>query len=69
MIESLLKPRYHYGVPKVVITDTAGGVLRLEHDEPGAVLDREYAEKTLEYIQAVESARPVGLLQRAGRDG
>lgn len=56
VIESLLKPRYHYGVPKVVITDTAGGVLRLEHDEPGAVLDREYAEKTLEYIHELWKA-------------
>src|SRR5690606_40617440 len=48
VVEAILKPRYNYGAPKVVVTDTAGGVLRLEHDEPGTVLDREYAEKRSE---------------------
>jgi len=53
VVEGLLRPRYNYGVPKVVITDTAQGVLRLSHDEEDAVLDREYAEKTLEYIHGL----------------
>ena len=61
VVEGLLQSRYNYGVPKVVISDTAGGVLRLEHDEAGAPLDREYAEKTLEYINELWKA-PVVLV-------
>ncbi|MFS8571466.1 MAG: SpoVR family protein [Clostridia bacterium] len=61
VVEAILKPRYNYGAPKVVVTDTAGGVLRLEHDEPGTVLDREYAEKTLAYIHELWKA-PVQLI-------
>ncbi len=67
---SLLRPRYNYGVPKVVITDTAQGVLRLAHDEEDAVLDREYAEKTLEYIHGLWKGPVLAHQpQRAGRDG
>lgn len=51
IVKSLLAPRVNYGVPKVMITEVRNGELYMEQDplEFGG-LDRQYAEKTIEYI-------------------
>lgn len=51
IVERLLSPRYHYGCPRIVVTDMSLGKLYLHHDEEvDRVLDREFAEKTMGYI-------------------
>lgn len=68
VIEGLLRPRYHYGMPLVVVDRVENRSLYLEQlDRDEAGLDREYAEKTLGYIQELWQA-PVYLLTR-GADG
>jgi hypothetical protein len=49
---SLVAPRYNYGVPRNAIPNVqedGGLVLEHEHNDLG-MLDRHYAEKTLEYL-------------------
>lgn len=54
VVEALLRPRYHYGVPQVVVTKVKGGRLFLEQIDTGlGGLDREYAEKTLELVHEI----------------
>ena len=51
VVESLLTPRYNYGVPRVVVTDVVNNALYLEHlDRHTTFLDRRYANQTLAYI-------------------
>ncbi len=57
VVETLLRPRYNYGVPKVVVVGTEGGVLELrQEDWENGGLDRHYAEKTLEFLHALWKA-------------
>lgn len=68
VIEALLKPRYNFGMPLVVVDRVHNRTLYLEQlDRDQAGLDREYAEQTLGYIQELWQA-PVHLLTR-GADG
>ena len=51
ILESLLAPRYNYGVPRIVIRDVVGNALYLEHlDRDTTFLDREFAAQTLTYM-------------------
>lgn len=57
VVETLLRPRYNYGMPKVVVVGTDGGVLELrQEDTENGGLDRHYAEKTLEHLYALWKA-------------
>jgi stage V sporulation protein R len=62
VVESLLTPRYNYGMPRIVVTDVANQTLRLEHlDRTTTFLDRRFANQTLAYIAEVWK-HPVHLL-------
>ena len=62
VVESLLQPRYNYGVPRIVIQEVRGHVLYLEHlDRNTTYLDRSYASHTLDYIAELWK-HPVRLL-------
>jgi stage V sporulation protein R len=51
VVESLLRPRYNYGVPHIVVKDVVKNELYLEHvDRASSFLDRRYAKETLVYI-------------------
>jgi stage V sporulation protein R len=52
IVHSLAAPRYNYGAPRIAITNVNGdGSLLLEHEHGDlGLLDRKYAEKTLEYL-------------------
>src|SRR5262249_35272685 len=52
VVQSLIAPRYNYGVPRIVVKKVLeDGTLLLEHARGDlAELDRKYAEKTLEYM-------------------
>ena len=59
VVEGILKGRYNYGVPKVVVAGTERGTLRLvQEDKENGGLEPSYAEKTLEYIHQLWK-RPV----------
>lgn len=54
VLEELLVPRYNYGVPKVVIVEAGSGSLKLrQEDTERGPLDRQYAEKTMEYLHEI----------------
>jgi stage V sporulation protein R len=62
VVEALLAPRYHYGAPRVVVTDVVNNALHLEHlDRASTFLDRRYANQTLAYIAELWK-HPVHLL-------
>jgi stage V sporulation protein R len=62
VVESLLTPRYNYGVPLVVVRDVVNNTLYLEHlDRDVTFLDRRYANQTLAYIAELWK-HPVHLL-------
>jgi stage V sporulation protein R len=51
VVESLLTPRYNYGVPRIVVRDVANNILLLDHlDRDTTFLDRRYANQTMAYI-------------------
>ena len=51
VLEALLAPRYHYGVPRIVVQDVVNNTLYLEHlDRATTFLDRRFAAQTLAYI-------------------
>ncbi len=61
--ETLLAPKYHFGAPRITVTELgSGGELRLHHDHrvDGRGLDPESARKVLGYIHSVWR-RPVRL--------
>ena len=54
MVEALLAPRYHYGVPRIVIQEVVNNTLCLEHlDQATTFLDRQYAHNTLMYMAEI----------------
>ncbi|TSD07696.1 MAG: stage V sporulation protein R [Parcubacteria group bacterium Greene0714_4] len=54
VVESLLTPRYNYGMPKIVVCDVANNILYLEHqDRTTTFLDRRFAHQTLAYIAEI----------------
>ncbi len=54
IVESLVAPRYNYGVPRIVICDTANGLLYMEHlDRDTTFLDRKFAAETLGYVAEI----------------
>jgi stage V sporulation protein R len=62
VVESLLAPRYNYGVPRIVVRDVVNNTLYLEHlDRDSTFLDRRYADQTLAYITELWK-HPVHLL-------
>ncbi|HLS89046.1 MAG TPA: SpoVR family protein [Sphingobacteriaceae bacterium] len=66
--DALLAPRYNYGVPRIVVVDTARGVLTLEQqDRRQRGMDLDYATRTLQAMQRLWQG-PVRLLC-AGEDG
>lgn len=69
VVEALLRPRYNYGVPKVVVAEVRTGRLFLEHVDTGlGGLDREYAEKTLELVREIwKGPVSVRTIDRTGR--
>jgi len=51
IVEALLRPRYNYGVPHIVVKDVVKNELYLEHvDRTSSYLDRRYAKETLAYV-------------------
>lgn len=52
VVETLVKPLYNGGVPKIIVEDVkSDGTLVMRHDsEEVGTLNRKYASKTLEYI-------------------
>lgn len=51
VVETLLTPRYNYGVPQIVVKDVVKNELYLEHlNRDVSFLDRRYAQETLAYI-------------------
>jgi stage V sporulation protein R len=51
VVESLLAPRYNYGVPRIVIQEVVNNTLCLEHlDRASTYLDRQYATNTLTFM-------------------
>lgn len=67
IVESLLRPRYNYGVPPIVVADVVQGKLYLQHVAgDDRTLDREFAEKTMGYIYQLWKA-PVILMTRNER--
>jgi stage V sporulation protein R len=51
VVESLLTPRYNYGVPRIVVRDVANNILMLDHlDRDTTFLDRRYANQTMAYM-------------------
>jgi stage V sporulation protein R len=69
VVETIVKPMYNGGVPKIVITGVGQeGALLLQHDsEEYGTLDFRFAEKTLEYIWDLWAA-PVELHARDDDD-
>ncbi len=65
VVESLLAPRYNYGVPPIVVKEaTIKGRLLLEHvDRELSFLDRRYATETLAFVAELWK-NPVDLLTR-----
>ena len=62
VIEALLRPRYNYGVPRILIQEVSQHVLCLEHlDRHTTYLDRSYATHTLDYLAELWK-HPVRLL-------
>jgi stage V sporulation protein R len=62
VVEALLRPRYNYGVPRIVIEEVRNHVLYLEHlDRDTTYLDRSYTSHTLNYIAELWK-HPVHLL-------
>lgn len=62
VVESLLTPRYNYGVPRIAVQDVVNSALHLEHfDRDTTYLDRQYANQTLAYITELWK-HPVHLL-------
>lgn len=51
IINSLIQPRYNYGVPQITVKDVVNNTLYLEHtDRATSFLDRPFASQTLAYI-------------------
>jgi stage V sporulation protein R len=51
VVEALLRPRYNYGVPQIVVKDVVHNDLYLEHvDRTSSYLDRRYTKETLAYL-------------------
>lgn len=51
VLQALLAPRDHYGVPRIVVQEVGNSVLHLEHlDRATTYLERSYAIQTLAYI-------------------
>ena len=70
VLETLLAPRYNYGVPRIVIRDVLNDTLYLEHlDRATTFLDRRFAAQTLAYIAELWK-HPVYLLtgDESGRE-
>jgi stage V sporulation protein R len=62
VVETMLAPRYNYGVPRIVIQEVTNNTLCLEHlDRATTYLDRQYATNTLTYITELWK-QPVHLL-------
>jgi stage V sporulation protein R len=62
IVETLLAPRYNYGVPRIVVQEASSTLLLLEHlDRHTTYLDRQYANNTLAYIAELWK-RPVQIL-------
>ena len=62
VVETLLTPRYNYGVPRIAVQEVANSMLYLEHlDRTTTYLDRQYANHTLAYIAELWK-HPVHLL-------
>jgi len=54
VLEALLAPRYHYGVPRIVVQDVVNNTLYLEHlDRTTTFLDRRFATQTLAYMAEI----------------
>src|SRR5207244_12577144 len=62
VLEALLAPRYHYGVPRIVVQDVVNNTLYLEHlDRTTTFLDLRFATQTLAYMAEIWR-HPVDLL-------
>ncbi|MEE8301281.1 MAG: SpoVR family protein [Candidatus Tectomicrobia bacterium] len=62
VVQSLLTPRYNFGVPRIVVKDVVNNGLYLEHpDRETTFLDRRYTSETLAYIAELWK-HPVHLL-------
>lgn len=62
LLETLIAPRYNYGVPRIVVRDVINNALYLEHkDRETTFLDRRFAAQTLAYIMELWK-HPVYLL-------
>lgn len=65
VIETLIAPRFNYGVPRIVVREIGNdGTMYLEQERPdGRGLDMKFAQKTIDYIHQLWK-RPVHLVGR-----
>ncbi len=63
VVESLTAPRHNYGMPQIVVRDVLNGILYLEHvGRATSFLDREFANKTLDYVAELWKQQGVYIL-------